>query len=451
MKHSVNRAIALTLAVLLALSLVLAPAAKADAIATDSVELALSIDGADINVKLCGSAELFALLASMGQGGDNLALNLYLGECGLILDCIPILPQAYGIDLENFQENLAKSVFAPDSGSAYALPQEVYDALMSDPTNLLALLIPGGLDMELIGTVLESLVMHSLSATQTMMDNVEYTMGPGTLHTDSGDIKVKQITVHISSEAYCTMMTSFIAELKEDTELKENCAALYDMVVASGLVDVSEDMASASGSDVLDAVWENMDAIAEQICNLYTEQNISATASASLDQETEELLAFGETVTMGEQTMSIDVTVLENAVVVQITANEDNIGMQFSLDEDSDSAFVASIKLTANGQLAGTMRFALDKTAGTFEATADLDGQTASVGGSIIQQEDSLTIRLDTVNGQPAPFDAALILRQMDEISVPSYQDILTLGEEEFSRLLQTVSSMVGALTSSAA
>ncbi len=78
-----------------------------------------------------GSKENSEVLLSMGEG-SRLDIVLSGDEHGLEIGSNSLLGQKrYAFRRDNIREELSKSVFAPDSGTKYALPQDAYDALIT--------------------------------------------------------------------------------------------------------------------------------------------------------------------------------------------------------------------------------------------------------------------------------------------------------------------------------
>ena len=121
------------LALLMALAMMLSLASAAFA-ATDaaSAEIIVSGDNFNLTGKLACSEEENALSmgASMTVDGENTVdLTGYFSTKALVL-VSTLLDAPYGIEYAKLAENLPDSVFAPDSGSQFALDQEGYDQLL---------------------------------------------------------------------------------------------------------------------------------------------------------------------------------------------------------------------------------------------------------------------------------------------------------------------------------
>lgn len=121
----------------LVFSLVAVPAGTASADPnTVSAEVVFSVEGMDMSGKLTLDAENLVLGAAASMVADNQTLAnvaAYLSPQALAVDSIFLSDAygAYGVDLPSLAENLPTSIFAPNSGSAFALDEETYSQIMS--------------------------------------------------------------------------------------------------------------------------------------------------------------------------------------------------------------------------------------------------------------------------------------------------------------------------------
>lgn len=65
------------------------------------------------------------------DGSNVFEIGLQESPKEMVLSCPGLISQSYGVDLEHFRENLDSSIFAPDSGSRYALSEETYQEILS--------------------------------------------------------------------------------------------------------------------------------------------------------------------------------------------------------------------------------------------------------------------------------------------------------------------------------
>ena len=82
------------------------------------------------------------------------------------------------------------------------------------------------------------------------------------------------------------------------------------------------------------------------------------------------------------------------------------------------------------------LSFRWDKAAGTYVFTSKNGDQTDELTGTIQISQDTAVVTADTANGQELE-DIQLTLRRNDPVTLPEYQDIVTMDESGILRLLQ--------------
>ena len=133
MHMKMTRNAARVLSVVMALAMVLAMAvpagAESDAV---SVELVLASEGIEASGKVTVSPDLVASVgARLLLNGQTFAdLTGYFSAQAAAVES-GFLDKTYGVDFATLAENLKTSIFAPDSGSRFALDQESFDQLQA--------------------------------------------------------------------------------------------------------------------------------------------------------------------------------------------------------------------------------------------------------------------------------------------------------------------------------
>ena len=100
---------------------------------TYSAELVMSGKGTDISGKLALDSVqgVLAVLADMRSEGESvMSAAAYASAQALVVDSM-LIGGAYGANLTALAENLPGSIFAPGSGSAFALDEETYEQILA--------------------------------------------------------------------------------------------------------------------------------------------------------------------------------------------------------------------------------------------------------------------------------------------------------------------------------
>ena len=125
-----RRLLALVMAVAMVFGLAVTASAADDAY---SAEVVVETQGLTISGKVAFSPADAALLmgANMLSGGQSFAgINAYVSATALVLES-PFLKEVYGVEFATLAENLKTSIFAPDSGSQFALDEDTFQQLQS--------------------------------------------------------------------------------------------------------------------------------------------------------------------------------------------------------------------------------------------------------------------------------------------------------------------------------
>ena len=127
--NALSRVFAWAVAFALVFSLAAVPAsAESGAL---SAELLISSEEMNVSGKVALDVEQAMLMISavMTSGGDAFTNAIYLSPLAFIVES-DLVGGSYGLDLPALADNLPNSIFAPDSGSAFALDEETYSQIM---------------------------------------------------------------------------------------------------------------------------------------------------------------------------------------------------------------------------------------------------------------------------------------------------------------------------------
>ena len=151
----------------------------------------------------------------LSLGGNELADLFFYGDQGrLVLGSDALLPeQGLGVDLAHLSENLDKSVFAPDSGSDYALDRETFDMLKQSLT--------GGVDSKELTKQIEAVwesaakMAHKSVKAHAVRDKDSDTLSFG-----DEQVKVKVLRYEADAEAIYEIALDVLEWAKDSQELR---------------------------------------------------------------------------------------------------------------------------------------------------------------------------------------------------------------------------------------
>ncbi len=443
------------LALLMALAMMLSLASAAFA-ATDatSAEIIVSGDNFNLTGKLAYSEEESALSmgASMTADGENTVdLTVYSSAKALVL-VSALLDAPYGIEYAKMAENLPNSVFAPNSGSQFALDQEDYDQLLELVSGVAAMgadaaELPAESSVDISGLTdsVTALMPALTTAIQAASQNMTMQTSTGKVSINGAEVNVQTVKVQYGTAAVAALVDSLLATAKDDEAVQNAMIALIDFLNASG-----NDM-GVTGEEFVQAVVEQnqemRDAVAEALADydvaweLYISSNEDGTAPVELGFQ---MTLDGETVEAKLQmSESLDYLRLE------LNAGGETAALVFAVTENSEDALAFRFSVLS-GEDEDAVVYTQDKKAQTFDVSMveTVSGQTTTttVSGHYVVEENLLSLVVDTLDGQDMGGSVTLNLRVNDTLTVPSFTEITELTEEELMNVLQSFAPGVEAI-----
>ena len=443
------------LALLMALAMMLSLASAAFA-ATDatSAEIIVSADNFNLTGKLSYSEEEDALSmgASMTVDGENTVdLTCYSSAKALVL-VSALLDAPYGIEYAKLAENLPDSVFAPDSGSQFALDQEDYDQLLELVSGVAAMgadaaELPdvSGVDISGLTDSVTALMPALTTAIQAASQNMTMQTTTGKVSINGAEVNVQTVKVQYGTAAVAALFDSLLATAKDDEAVQNAMIALIDFLNASG-----NDM-GVTGEEFVQAVVEQnqemRDAVAEALadydaaCEVYLSSNEDGTAPVEL----------GFQMTLDGETVEAKLQMSENQDYFRLDLNAggETAALVFAVTENSEDALAFRFSVLS-GEDEDAVVYTQDKKAQTFDVSMaeTVSGQTTTttVSGHYVVEEDLLSLVVDTLDGQDMGGSVTLNLRTNDTLTVPSFTEITKLTEEELMNVFQSFAPGVEAI-----
>lgn len=443
------------LALLMALAMMLSLASAAFA-ATDatSAEIIVSADNFNLTGKLAYSEEENALSmgASVAVDGENTVdLTGYFSAKALVL-VSALLDAPYGIEYAKLAENLPDSVFAPNSGSQFALDQEDYDQLLELVSGVAAMgadaaELPdeSGMDISGLTDSVTALMPALTTAFQAASQNMTMQTTTGKVSINGAEVNVQTVKVQYGTATMAALFDSLLATAKDDVAVQNAMIALIDFLNASG-----NDM-GITGEEFVQAVVEQnqemRDAVAEALadydvaCELYISSNEDGTAPVELGFQ---MTLDGETVEAKLQ-MSESLDYLR----LDLNAGGETAALVFAVTENSEDALALRFSVLS-GEDEDAVVYTQDKKTQTFDVSMveTVSGQTTTttVSGHYVVEENLLSLVVDTLDGQDMGGSVTLNLRTNDTLTVPSFTEITKLTEEELMNVFQSFAPGVDAI-----
>lgn len=443
------------LALLMALAMMLSLASAAFA-ATDatSAEIIVSGDNFNLTGKLAYSEEENALSmgASMTVDGENtIDLTGYFSAKALVL-VSALLDAPYGIEYAKLAENLPDSVFAPDSGSQFALDQEDYDQLLELVSGVAAMgedaaELPdvSGVDISGLTDAIVALVPAFSQGIEAASKNMTMESSTGKLTINGTEVNVQTVKVQYGTASVIALYDAVLSAAKDDEAAQNAIATLIDLVNATG-----EDL-GVTGAEFVQALVEHNQEMRDSMAEALGQYDIQCEVTASANEEGTALVEADVKLSMDGEPVEVKLQMSESLDYLRLDLNAggETAALVFAVTENSEDALAFRFSVLS-GEDEDAVVYTQDKKAQTFDVSMveTVSGQTTTttVSGHYVVEENLLSLVVDTLDGQDMGGSVTLNLRTNDTLTVPSFTEITKLTEEELMNVFQSFAPGVEAI-----
>lgn len=443
------------LALLMALAMMLSLASAAFA-ATDatSAEIIVSADNFNLTGKLSYSEEENALSmgASMAVDGENTVdLTGYFSAKALVL-VSALLDAPYGIEYAKLAENLPDSVFAPDSGSQFALDQEDYDQLLELVSGAAAMgadaaELPdvSGVDISGLTDAIVALVPAFSQGIEAASKNMTMESSTGKLTINGTEVNVQTVKVQYGTASVIALYDAVLSAAKDDEAAQNAIATLIDLVNATG-----EDL-GVTGAEFVQALVEHNQEMRDSMAEALGQYDIQCEVTASANEEGTALVEADVKLSMDGEPVEVKLQMSESLDYLRLDLNAggEAAALVFAVTENSEDALTFRFSVLS-GEDEDAVVYTQDKKTQTFDVSMveTVSGQTTTttVSGHYVVEENLLSLVVDTLDGQDMGGSVTLNLRTNDTLTVPSFTEITKLTEEELMNVLQSFAPGVEAI-----
>ena len=437
MKHHFASAVAALMALVLVLTMGFAPVASAEdgmeESTCGSVALKVAVEGMNLDARLAVdfANSLAAMALQMEADGTALDLSIFGSQTACALQS-SLLDQVYGVDRTKIEENLPKSVFAPDSGSAYALDEESYAALMEA---LIESKAAPAEALENTGDATALVEKYGSILVEAISGKLKNEAGFETITIGAEEIRAMVTSVTLDTDAICGIVESILSEAAQDEELKALAAAYFDQ---RGVYEVT----GMTGEEMAAEMWENMDAFTQE--TVASIQEAAVCLSGKMYMKGAAPVAVALEVNVQDDPLSILLTLgeeplMSGEVSLVVTAGDvEMIRMAFEVVENTEETYAARFSFSEGETDVLQFALAWDKIASAYVISTAVDGVPMSLAGTVTQEEDAIIVTLDTINGVDMG-EISLTLREGDTVEIPAFTEILTLTEEQAGTFVEGI------------
>lgn len=453
--HSAARLLAAVMAFVMLFALAAPASAEGDAV---SVEVVLDAEGMEASGKIAVSPEMvMSIGAQLLLNGENYAnLTGYAGPEAVVLES-SFLSKAYGVALADLTENLKSSIFAPDSGSQFALDEDTYNTLLDVLSGEAAAAAVSGADTDALADAFSVLAEAVGQAANDVASKLAMESAPAVVNINGEDVDVTRMHVAVSTEAIISLYDKLLDALEGSTDLQGAVATIVDAfpTLAVAFTGGEDGEPVPSGEEVVRIVLENLDDVKQSLTDALNEAAVSSAFTVCLAGEAQLPVELTGEITSGEQTVSGTFTMSPAIDFIRLEAVDSDgsvTAVQFDITENSDAALgfhVGSYEgetelLSLNyrqDKAEQTFEVALAQAAGYDEETETFSGTVStSVSGYYAVTDTLLALTVDKVDGQEFGGTLTLNIRTDDTVTLPNFTELTKLKEAEFADVIQALS-----------
>lgn len=425
----------------------LAAAASADP-NTCSAELVFSAEGVDFSGKLAldTAQGLLGLIASVTSQGETAELaSGYVNAQALAVDGPLVGGAAYGFDLNTLAENLPGSIFAPDSGSSFALDEETYNeilAMLSGELPEPAVMNSAAMDTEAVQQAAAVLKEAYSGILEDILAEMTIETAETTVEVNGVSVPVNQVRCGVDGDGIINMMLISLDVLANNTDAQAAYAIIFDQYSA-----ISDQ--SLTGEEFVQAMLSELPQELEQ--SREELQGFSGVVTFCLSSATEAPVKFSLEIQDDYEQVAINLLLSEGLDFFRLECTEDGVlvaSLQLDILANSDNDFACKLSVTDEYQEYSSLSFNLNKAAKTFALGALADGASASLSGTYEITDTLFSLTVDKVDGQEFGGTLTLNLRSDDaSLAMPDFTELTRMSEEEFTALVQVVMENVQSLS----
>ena len=304
-----------------------------------------------------------------------LAGNLYFSKAFFYLEESTILKDAFGVSANDFAEELDNSIFAPHSGTPYALSEELASALKNNVKEN---------DLE---KKTNEVVSHLLTELwELLCEHAEFEKSKEELLLDNEPTNVRMITVTLSPEALVSFLQKAYTLIEDNTDLRL-LIRQYDTHFTLPLTQ-DEDTPAESWEAMFDDYLRDLEEWVNAYCKEITSSHTAVTAELATPSREDALLFLR--IKQGVKTvLSLDLGAkgIKDASSISLTVGD----ATFSYEKKT-ATNLERTTLFLNGEK--IFRYSVNPQGGAFDLSLE-DGLL--IKGILTEEEDKTTVEVQAV------------------------------------------------------
>ncbi len=364
-----------------------------------------------------------AAIASAGIGGaEALDFSAFITDKSAVVSSDALLGnKAYGVDLKNFASELEGSVFGGDGKYAIDIPEDVLDSLTKTGDQLLSLDKKG----EKAGKAIWGAILKAVA------DNMELSKSKGALTFVDKEVKTTDITISADGKQLTDAIEDVLKAVKKDDDIRAFIKD-YTAIMGENLDTDADDI-----YDAIDEALDNIDKLEESL------EDVDLTVIVSIHSGQ----IVGVDVTLkDDRTKLFDASFICGPTWDKITEAKLTVKSPvsytatYTVEENTRENYSAKFTLKQSGEKLGELNVEWDKSEGGFRVRVKDADMTLAGSLKVTGKSTTLTLSYLMTGGVKQELgDITLTLTKNDKMpSVPSYENVLKLSEEDVDELANT-------------
>ncbi len=364
--------------------------------------------------------------------------TVLVSEDQLAVACDALLGKTpYSLDLKNIAKNLPKSFLDPNSDSDSALPEEVYDWLVSLKNGPIAPAKELVKQLKPIGESAAKVLLDSLNK------NAEVSKENETISISDKDVKTTAITITLDGKQTAAVVTDLLKWAKADKNLK----SFFDGIVKNYGPLLENEYQSAE--DFVDEFYESIDDGLDEMADI-DKDDFDITCVCYINKSNGQLVKAELTLKNddGRQVLSFEGGPdWKNPTYIAYSVKDSYSKQSFTytVEEDTKEQFSAKIKVKDDRDTTMTASLSWDKTSGDIRLTSsDINFKLT---GTLTQKNKVTTITLKKLEySYMTVKDLGTTITLNESAKLPTIAkttEILSLDEDGLQALLEDISDAV--------
>lgn len=399
-------------------------------------------------VRLQGNAEDFSMQANL-QDKTVLDLDLLLKDQNLVAGSTSLLGKTnYGVNLKTLARELPDSLFAPGSGSDYALPQNLYNFLME---------WDGMIDLTSARqTAKTQLRRLGFQAVNAMDEYGEIEKSRETITVGSSEIRAQVISIEMDGAALCRISKKLIDWMRHDDAfrdfLRDNIAKPSLLTVVFTNRDAYErDLDAASA---LESLFDYLETLQEKLESYADSHELNLVLTGYIKGFRGQMVQLDVRFTDDGEKTSASLIVGPNPQkpesIIFSVKNDDGrkTSLSYTREQNDSSRYEASIRIRQDSETLARVQISWDKNSGAvFIKGVGQDENTTEIVANL--KKDSKLYRVvpksvsvKTADGEKKyPLNGLLleIEKSSGMPTVPAYTQLISLDKEGMVSLTEDV------------